>query len=192
MKKVLLYTLAVIFILGLIGACFGESETETTSNGTSDSAVATIEEEKKDEPKSKWEYSESVDEMTDKKSYLAYIVSENEVDFEFPYNGGSNLLLYLRNDPQYGQNIYIKITKGQFNMDLIDGQTIKVRFDEDQAFNVKCNGPSDHSMDVLFLNGYKKVVDRLKTAKTMKVSVEFFNEGTRTFTFDVANLNWEH
>ena len=77
-------------------------------------------------------------------------------------------------------------------MDLIDGQTIKVRFDEDQAFNVKCNGPSDHSMDVLFLNGYKKVVDRLKTAKTMKVSVEFFNEGTRTFTFDVANLNWEH
>ena len=147
---------------------------------------------KNDEPKSKWEYSESVDEMTDKKSYLAYIVSENEVDFEFPYNGGSNLLLYLRNDPQYGQNVYIKITKGQFNMDLLDGQTIKVRFDEDQAFNVKCSGPSDHSMDVLFLNGYKKVVDRLKTAKTMKVSVEFFNEGTRTFTFDVANLNWEH
>ena len=99
MKKVLLYTLAVIFILGLIGACFGESETETTSSGTSDSAVATTEEVKNDEPKSKWEYSESVDEMTDKKSYLAYIVSENEVDFEFPYNGGSNLLLYLRNDP---------------------------------------------------------------------------------------------
>ena len=191
MKKVLLYTLAVIFILGLIGACFGESETETTSSGTSDSAVAATEKVKNDEPKSKWEYSESVDEMTDKKSYLAYIVSENEVDFEFPYNGGSRLIFTLRNSPQYGKDAFIRITKGQF-ISGINGQNIKVRFDEDQAFNVHCNEASDYSTDILFLNNYKKIAERLKTAKTMKINVEFYNEGTRTFTFDVANLKWEH
>ena len=191
MKKVLLYTLAVIFILGLIGACFGESETETTSSGTSDSAVAATEKVKNDEPKSKWEYSESVDEMTDKKSYLAYIVSENEVDFEFPYNGGSRLIFTLRNSPQYGKDAFIRITKGQF-ISGINGQNIKVRFDEDQAFNVHCNEASDYSTDILFLNNYKKIAERLKTAKTMKINVEFYNEGTRTFTFDVENLKWEH
>jgi hypothetical protein len=47
-------------------------------------------------------------------------------------------------------------------------------------------------MDVLFLNGYKKLVERMKTAKTMKISVEFYNQGTHTFTFNVENLEWEH
>ena len=64
MKKVLLYTLAVIFILGLIGACFGESETETTNNGTSDSAVATTEEEKKEQQKKALEEAKKKHEKT--------------------------------------------------------------------------------------------------------------------------------
>ena len=190
MKKVLIYTLAVIFVLGFIGACFGESETEGTGKA-SDSTATAKDSAKNNEPTSKWAYSEEIDEMTDKKTYYAQIESENEENFEFPYHGGSHLILNLRNSPQYGKNIYIRITKGQF-ISGINGQNIKVRFDSDNAFNVLCNEPSDYSSDVLFLTGYNKIINRLKTAKTMKISVEFFNEGTRTFTFDVENLKWEH
>lgn len=190
MKKVLLYVFIVFIGLVLIGACFGDSDAASTSNETSDSVV--VEEIKNNEPTTKWEYNETVDEMTDKTSYIARVISENEVDFDFPYNGGSKLFLFLRNDPQYGKDVFIKISKGQFNSCILDGQKIKVRFDEDKAFDVNCNTPSDHSADVLFLTGYRKIVDRLKTAKTMKISVEFFNEGKRTFTFDVKDLKWEH
>ena len=154
--------------------------------------IKNVEEIKNNEPTTKWEYNETVDEMTDKTTYIARVISENEVDFEFPYSGGSKLFLFLRNDPQYGKDVFIKISKGQFNSSILDGQKIKVRFDEDKAFDVNCNTPSDHSSDVLFLTGYRKIVDRLKTAKTMKISVEFFNEGKRTFTFDVKDLKWEH
>jgi len=192
MKKILLYTLVVLLVLGLVGACFGESETEGNNKTNGDSAAATNAAAQTESASSAWEYSETIDEMTDKKSYLAYVESENSVNFDFPYDGGSTLSLCLRDDPQYGKDVYIKISKGQFNSNVISGQTIKVRFDQDKPYDVRCNGSSDYSMDVLFLDGYKKLVERLKTAKTMKISVEFFNEGTRTFTFNVENLEWEH
>lgn len=192
MKKILLYTLVVLLVLGLVGACFGESETEGNNKTNGDSAAATNAAAQTESASSAWEYSETIDEMTDKKSYLAYVESENSVNFDFPYDGGSTLSLCLRDDPQYGKDVYIKISKGQFNSNVISGQTIKVRFDQDEPYDVRCNGSSDYSMDVLFLDGYKKLVERLKTAKTMKISVEFFNEGTRTFTFNVENLEWEH
>ena len=36
------------------------------------------------------------------------------------------------------------------------------------------------------------MVGLLKKSSTMKISVEFFQEGTRTFTFDVKDFKWDH
>lgn len=140
-----------------------------------------------------WEYFDSVDEMTDKKTYMAEIVSENDVNFDFPYQGGSKLSFTIRESPQYGKDMLIRISKGQFNIGIY-GETIKVRFDDEPAFDVKCTESSDYSTDVLFLNTkfYKKMLEKLKTSKTMKINAEFFNEGNHTFTFIVSGLEWNH
>ena len=192
MKTFLISASIAVLCSGFFSSCAGNSTTGNNDLGTGDSMFVEEDTVVSQEPLSNWMYNETLDEMTDETSYLAYTISEDLAHFDFPYNGGSNLVLYLRNDPQYGKHVFIKITQGQFNTSIIDGQTIKVRFDSDKAFNVHCDGASDHSMDVLFLSGYKKLVERMKTAKTMKISVEFYNQGTHTFTFNVENLNWEH
>lgn len=101
------------------------------------------------------------------------------------------MTLTIRQSPQYGKDIYIHISKGQFNCGVY-GENIKVRFDDDKPITFNCIEPSDHSSDLLFIQNYKKFITRLKTASTIKIAVEFFNEGTRTFTFNTQGLDWEH
>lgn len=61
-----------------------------------------------------WVYTSEKDEMTDKVSTYATLKSENIVDFDFPYNGGSYMTLSVRKSPKYGTDVYIHISKGQF------------------------------------------------------------------------------
>ena len=162
-----------------------ESTTESSTNVTQESSQV------KKSSKTAWEYCETIDEMTDKTTYYASIESENEVKFEFPYNGGSSLTLTIRDSPQYGKNMYIKISKGQFNSGF-DGTNIKVRFDDKEPITVHCNFPSDYSTDLFFLANYNKLLNLIKDSKTMKINAEFFSEGTRTFTFKTEGLEWNH
>lgn len=176
--------------LGLVMmyGCGGASSDNSAGDVATDSVMTQVDEK---ETESNWEYSEYPDEMSDDTTYLASVVSENSVDFDFPYDGGSTLTLTVRKSPQYGSDIYIKISKGQFNSGIY-GQKIKVRFDENKAFDVNCRTASDGSSDLLFLTNYKKLIAQLKQSKTLKVSCEFWNEGTRTFTFNIEGLKWEH
>lgn len=179
---------AMAFGLVMMCACGGTTNENSDGGAPTDSVQPAVEVK---EAESNWEYSEYPDEMSDDTTYLASVVSENSVDFDFPYDGGSTLTLTVRKSPQYGSDIYIKISKGQFNSGIY-GQKIKVRFDESKAFDVNCRTASDGSSDLLFLTNYKKLVKQLKDAKVLKVSCEFWNEGTRTFTFNVEGLKWEH
>lgn len=185
MKKMFL----LISIVVLLCSCGGNASTisdSTTGEGGNESQVHS-----ETNQTSSWDYSESIDEMTDKMTYFATIESENSVDFDFPYEGGSTLYFTLRQSPQYGNDIYIQISKGQFNSG-VNGTNIKMRFDDNEFFTVHCNQPSDYSQDLLFLQGYKKIVNQLKNSEKMKISVEFFNEGERTFSFKTADLQWNH
>lgn len=180
------------------GAAAEDSATVTCYPGE-DSAATTLraemlasEVQKEESPDlTRWQYKTEMDEMTDKDIHLASVMSENEVEFDFPYEGGTRMFLALRDSPQYGKDIFIKITQGQF-MSNFSGQTIKMRFDDDDPISVNCQGASDYSSDILFLTGYKKIVDRLRTSKKVRIAAEFFNEGIRTFTFDTEGLEWNY
>ncbi|MDE6351583.1 MAG: hypothetical protein K2K88_00355 [Muribaculaceae bacterium] len=190
MKKFLLISVCFVAFLMLMALCTSndsstESTTESSTNVTQESSQV------KKSSKTAWEYRETIDEMTDKTTYYASIESENEVKFEFPYNGGSSLTLTIRDSPQYGKNMYIKISKGQFNSGF-DGTNIKVRFDDKEPITVHCNFPSDYSTDLLFLANFNKLLNLIKDSKTMKINAEFFSEGTRTFTFKTEGLEWNH
>lgn len=194
MKKSIIITIAILCTFVLCVNLCDSSEKNESDKSTNDSiSTEVIKEEVVTESNTKtsWKYHEEVDEMTDKISYYAWVTSENEVNFDFPYNGGSNLKFTVRDSPQYGKDIYIKISSGQFNSGL-NGMPIKIRFDENPAFTVYCNEASDGSTDVLFLKNYSSIIKKLKEAKRMKISAEFFDEGNHTFTFDVEGLEWNH
>lgn len=198
MKKVILICIG-LFVL--VGACIAITDNEESSKNSKnqDSTESTdITSDSIDTPikqsttkRTDWVYNETIDEMTDKASYTASVVSENSVDFDFPYQGGSTLQFTLRDDPQYGHDAYIRISSGQFNTSF-NGTKIKIRIDSNDAMTFNCNEASDGSQDILFLKGYERIVKALKDAKTMKISAEFFSEGTRTFTFNVEGLEWNH
>lgn len=177
-----------------MGSCIGypsHYSTEETESAAQTESDDTVEEIAEEESGSDWVYNESVDEMTDKTCYYASIISENSVDFDFPYNGGSTLKLTLRDSPQFGKDAYIYISQGQFNPSY-NNEKIKIRFDNNDPYTMKCGTPADFSTDLLFILDYKKLVKELKKAKTMKISASFFSEGTRTFTFNVDGLEWDH
>lgn len=195
MKKSVLITASVLVCMGACVALVNDDDTSnnkaTTQLTDTIASNETAQEISSESIKSDWEYQEEIDEMTDKICYYAYITSENSVDFDFPYQGGSTLRFIIRDSPQYGKDIYIRISSGQFNTNY-NGTKIKMRIDENPAITINCTEASDSSTDILCLKGYDKIIKLLKGAKTMKISAEFFSEGTRTFTFNVENLQWTH
>ncbi len=188
MKKVFLGIGVTLFFIICISMCVdGSSETESSSIQENSQGKT-----EKVKVKSNWEYSEFMDQMEDDTTYIASIESENSVDFEFPYNGGSYMTLSIRKSPQYGNDVYIKIDKGQFNSDYMLGSNVKLKFDDEKAFSVSAKYPSDGSTDMLFIGNYNKLLPKIKAAKTLKIQAEFFMEGNNTFIFDIENFVWEH
>ena len=134
---------------------------------------------------SSWQYRESIDDISDQLISQATVISINQVNFGFPYDGGSRLVLSLRKHPRLGNAVSIGISNGQF-----DDQSVMVRFDDNPAFQVSCSEPSDHSSNLLFLGNHSRLVSELQRAHSMKIEVQFYGEGNRVFSFDVSGLIW--
>ena len=128
--------------------------------------------------------------MSEKTTFFATLTSDNEVNFDFPYDGGSSLSITVRQDPKYGKDVYFKISKGQFSNSY--NGSVSVKFDNGSIEKYNCSGSSDADTGILFLNGnVSSFIKKLKTAKQIKVQASFFQEGDRTFTTPVG-LEWEH
>ena len=137
-----------------------------------------------------WEYDSKDDEMTNSKSYFATILSDNGEVFTFPYEeeGGSHLMVTVRQAKRSGTDVILGISKGQFN-----GQYVSVKFDDNAAKKYKAYSADDGSLDVLFIDNAKDFIAKAKTAKTIKIEAEFYQEGNRVFTFTADKpLKWEH
>ena len=142
-----------------------------------------------------WEYDSKDDEMADSKSYFATILSDNGEVFAFPYDeeGGSHLMVTVRQTKKSGTDVLLGISKGQFNTDIINGQYVSVKFDDNAAKKYKTSSADDGSLDVLFIDNAKDFIAKAKTAKTIKIEAEFYQEGNRVFTFTADKpLKWEH
>lgn len=190
MKKGCLIAIGVFFLLGIIGSMFSDDEKEQSKPKVNSKENV---ETKNENTKTKWVYSEYKDEMTEKVSYFASITSDNSVDFEFPYNGGSDLKITVRKDPKYGKDVYFQISKGQFANAVLGGK-ISVKFDDGEIETYNCNGADDGSGDILFLTAkLDTFISKLKKSNKIKIQASFFQEGDRTFTFSTpVGLVWEH
>lgn len=137
-----------------------------------------------------WEYDSKDDEMTNSKSYFATILSDNGEVFAFPYDeeGGSHLMATVRQTKKSGTDVILGISKGQFN-----GQYVSVKFDDNAAKKYKAYSADDGSLDVLFIDNAKDFIAKAKTAKTIKIEAEFYQEGNRVFTFTADKpLKWDY
>lgn len=139
-----------------------------------------------------WDYSTETDEMNDSKSRFASLVSDNFIEFDFPYNGGSTMRLTVRYMKKYGTDVILRISSGQFLCSEYQGTNfVRVRFDNGAAMKFRTLEPADGSSDQLFLNNAKKFISLAEKAKTIKIEAPFYQEGNRVFTFSVDKpLEW--
>ena len=140
---------------------------------------------------SQWSYNESQDEMRSAKTRYALVTSDNSVDFSFPYAGGSTLTLQLRQRPQDGFQILLSISSGQFLCNSFSNSTITVKFDDGPLRKFGCSDTSDGDSTVIFVESPKTFLKGLRKAKKTTIEADFFQEGSRQFTFDTANLKWK-
>jgi hypothetical protein len=138
---------------------------------------------------SDWDYSDTFDQVRNATIYFASLESENTANFDFPYQGGSKLRLSVRWHPQYGQEVMLKISKGQFVCG-VDDCSGTINFGSGPQI-ISLSEPTDNSSDTLFITDSSEIIDQLKKAKQVVVELPFYQEGNRQFTFEAkAALVW--
>jgi hypothetical protein len=142
-------------------------------------------------PEDKWSYQSNEDSMTSKPVRYAAIESENTVEFDFPYTGSQRGTLTLRQHPTHGFDVIFTIQKGQLLCQSYQDCQIRVRFDEDQPEAWSAVGPSDNSTTAILLHSESRFLQRLRKAKTVRIQVPVYQEGSPSFEFDVATFNHE-
>lgn len=184
------FGLAVIANLGKDDKKVAETAsivTQKDSTANTNSEITSQSETPKEIPSS-WSFSEDVDKMTSKKILYASVTAKEELQFEFPYNGGSVATLTIRKKDG-ANNIYLQVTKGQFNS-TYDGGNVRIKFDQNPPKRYSFSSASDASTDIIFINSTKDIISKLKSAKTLIIETEFYNEGNRQIEFDVAGFTW--
>ncbi len=142
-------------------------------------------------PGSKWSYSEQTDKMRGRTDQFASLDSDNQADFDFPYNGGATLAVQLQKYKSANTEVLLRISKGQFVCHSFTGGTVQVKFDNGPLKRFACSDTSDGDTSVIFLRPAGAFIAALKASKTLMVEAEFFQAGSRQFTFTSAGLQWK-
>jgi hypothetical protein len=135
-----------------------------------------------------WSYSTSDDKVRGKTIYYASVDSENQVDFDFPYSGGSTLTMTVRKHPQYGQDVVFRISKGQFVCG-VESCSGTINFGRGSE-RISLTEPADYDSQSLFASNGPSIISKLKSADKVIVELPFYQEGNRQFTFETKGLSW--
>lgn len=192
----------VLVALAFIGQC--SSNTSPTTSGASTSASkqhapaapvaqlpasASPASAAAPQPGSQWNYRQDEDPMGKGISSYALVVSNNTVNFGFPYSGAQHGTLTLRTHPRYGKDVILSIERGQFLCPSYDGCTVLVRFDDGKAINYSAAGAADNSTETIFIRGYSGFVGHLEKSKRVRISANVYQEGAPVFEFDVSGFD---
>jgi hypothetical protein len=138
---------------------------------------------------SQWTYSHDADEMSGKTSHVATVISQNTVDFDFPYNGPQHGRLTIRRHPRWGSDVIVGIEKGQLLCTSYEGCTVLVRFDDGEPLTFSANPPGDHSTEAIFIENYDRFMTKMQASKRIRISPKVYREGNVVFTFDVSGFD---
>ncbi|MBS0647374.1 MAG: hypothetical protein JSR97_12415 [Verrucomicrobia bacterium] len=127
--------------------------------------------------------------MDDKLMYFAVSNSTNDLEFDFPYKGGSTLSIIVRNMNKEN-DVMLQISKGQFGSSY--SQKVKIKFDDGKIESYSFSDAADGSSNYIFLENSKSLIAKLKAAKHLKIEAPFFQAGRQVAEFDVSGFEWPH
>jgi hypothetical protein len=147
------------------------------------------------DPTDGWQYHESFDSFKKETTKLATVLSRNEFELGFPYQGAQRAMLWYRpdSDPQsIGAVLALSIEHGQFSCGQGCSIWIKINDDEPFSWKAKPLGDGSHMLS-LSIRDYPPFltacdIEMLLETKTLTVRAEFFQEGSRDMEFNVHGL----
>lgn len=140
-----------------------------------------------------WVYSSWNNPMDDTKTYSAEIVSNEILNFKFPYNQKENNKLHIGLRNQSGINeIILYVDEGQFIPNFTNDKGIFIRFDANEAKNFSYTMPNDGSLNGVFISDRSTFINSIKTAKKVTIQCPFYGEGNLALTFDTDGLDWKY
>ena len=120
---------------------------------------------------------------------VAQVVSSNTVHFGFPYQGETHAALQLRNSPKYGQDVMLRVERGQF----VSSHTrnfVTLGFDDGELWKFDIGEPAESTTGLLFIHDNETFISQLREAKSLKIEADFYQEGPRVFEFEVDGIDW--
>lgn len=139
-----------------------------------------------------WQYDESADKMTGKKTTTAVIESNNSLALGFPYKGQNNGRIFVRRHPSYGLDVFVTVQKGQILCRSYDGCNIAVRFDDGQPVKFSGKSAADYDSTVVFLGNTSRFIEAAKKAKKIFVQLTMYQAGAPVLEFYADKpLLWE-
>lgn len=139
------------------------------------------------EPIKKWEQGSVKDEMTDKiKPYLSN-TSLNGAVFDFPYSveGGAKVTIVIRKD-QKEKVAFVSIEKG-FMLCSSRSCSIQTRSESGDIKTWEAQSASPGVHNALFIKNANAFEKYIKENKKIRIGIDFYKYGVRSFDFDVSD-----
>lgn len=137
-----------------------------------------------------WRYSEDKDEMRGAVTRYANLDANQSIHLNFPY-GEQTPRITIRQSPQFGFHILVGVPSGQVMCNSWSNSHISVKFDDGPIQRYGCNDAADGSSNMVFIEGAKGFLTKLRKSKKAVIEAEFFQNGMQQMTFDTANLDWQ-
>ncbi|MDU6539162.1 hypothetical protein [Mixta calida] len=147
-----------------------------------------------------WTVRYNNDEMRGTARKFLQTESDNTVNFDFPYNGGSKMAIVLRSkktELKNGQKAedlkpneaLLVIDKGQFSCHSFNDCHVSVKFDNGKIQKYSMSESDDGSSDVIFFDQSSSFIKNIKSHKKLIVEADFYQSGSKQFKFDLEGFS---
>ncbi|MGK3363416.1 hypothetical protein ACSLNB_18330 [Citrobacter portucalensis] len=147
-----------------------------------------------------WLASYNNDEMRGTATKFLQTESDNAVDFDFPYNGGSKMTLVLRSPKtelkgeQKAEDLkpneaMLLISKGQFSCNSYDGCDVSVKFDNEKIQKYKMSPAENGRSDVIFFDKSNSFIKSISNHKKLIIEADFYQAGPKQFKFNLEGYS---
>ncbi|WP_208091569.1 zinc ribbon domain-containing protein [Cronobacter sakazakii] len=197
MMLIIIAVSALVLILFLVNLSGGSASSNKSADSIKSNEHVSSNSEESDkvidsvaqtsQPKKNWQEGSVKDEMTDKiRPYLAN-TSINGAEFNFPYNvdGGSKVTIVIRKDPKE-KVAYVLIEKG-FMLCSYQSCSIQTRSESGKIKKWEAVEASPGVHNVLFIRNAESFEKYIKENKKIRIGIEFYEYGVKSFDFDVSD-----
>lgn len=142
------------------------------------------------EPATGWRYTEDTDPLTDQTVRTACVISAEAARLSSPY-GDVPVQLCLRRSDRHGHDAFVALLgSGQIICRSYRSCTVRVRFDDGPVGAFPAGEASSGASNIIFIVDSTRLERGVQGAVQTRIELEFFRDGTQTFTFPTEGLEW--